>query len=372
MAIKRVRSKYYNYDFNTKNGAFGRWGETLASEHDPDLSPIGPEIADIEISTICNGIGKTLNACKPCPWCYKSNTGCGSNMSFDTFKDIFHKLPINLTQIAFGIGDIDGNPDLWKIMEYCRENDYNKVAPNITVNGMGITREVAERLAGLCGAVSVSRYHIPKVCYDAVEKLANAGLKQVNIHQLFAEETLDSCYELFDDIKNDPRLSGLKSVVLLLLKPKGDRNNMTSITDIEDFKAIFADAQAKEISIGMDSCSAPLMMRTAVDTDQREVIPSVEPCESTLFSIYINSDGKVFPCSFADGADGWEHGIDMADVSDFMKDVWFSKKLSGWRQGLLNSTQECGHCETQSLCRSCPIYDITPCRPHQRSSLKIL
>jgi len=369
MAIKKVRSKYYNYDFNTESGLLIRWGETFATEHDPIMSPIGPEIADIEISTICNGIGKNMDSRHPCPWCYKSNTGCGDNMSFETFKIIFHKLQRNLTQIAFGIGDIDGNPDLWKIMEYCRNNDYNKVIPNITVNGMGITEEVAERLARLCGAVSVSRYHIPDVCYDAVDKLVKAGLKQVNIHQLFAEETVDSCYKLFDDIKNDPRLSGLKSVVLLLLKPKGDRNKFHSVTDINKFKALFEEAQKREISIGMDSCSAPFMLKTAIDTNQREVIPSVEPCESTLFSIYINSEGDVYPCSFTEGTAGWENGISMIDASDFMKDVWFSDKLMKWRNGLVSSASKCIECEAQSVCRSCPIYDITPCKV---SDLKLL
>jgi radical SAM protein with 4Fe4S-binding SPASM domain len=364
MAIKKVRSKYYNYDFNMENGLLIRWGETMAPEDDPVMSPIGPEIADIEISTVCNGIGKTMDTRKPCSWCYKSNTGCGSNMSFDTFKSIFHKLPKNLTQIAFGIGDIDGNPDLWRIMEYCRENDYNKVAPNITVNGMGITKEVAERLAGLCGAVSVSRYHIPDVCYDAVEKLSDAGLTQINIHQLFAEETLDSCYRLFDDIQNDQRLSGLNAVVLLLLKPKGDRNKMHSVTDIEKFKALFTEAQARKISIGMDSCSAPFMLKTAIDTGQEEIIPSIEPCESTLFSIYINHEGEVYPCSFTEETPGWESGINMADVSDFFKDVWYSKKLLRWRHDLLGSTQGCAGCKAQPLCRSCPVYDgITPCKP---------
>ena len=145
MAIKRIRSKYYNHNFDTETGLSIRWGKTMANEDDPILSPIGPEIADIEISTVCNGIGKTMDARKPCPWCYKSNTGCGSNMSFDTFKSIFHKLPKNLTQIAFGIGDIDGNPDLWRIMEYCRSNSYNSVVPNITVNGMGVDTKVVAR-----------------------------------------------------------------------------------------------------------------------------------------------------------------------------------------------------------------------------------
>ena len=91
--------------------------------------------------------------------CYKSNTSQGKNMSLETFKKIFHKIPLNLTQIAFGIGDIDANPDLWKIMEYCRNNNYNQVVPNITINGKRLTDEHIGMLAELCGAVAVSRYN---------------------------------------------------------------------------------------------------------------------------------------------------------------------------------------------------------------------
>jgi hypothetical protein len=51
--LKVVKSPGYNYLFNVKNGFFARWGKTI--EDDPDFSPLGPEILDFEISTICNG-----------------------------------------------------------------------------------------------------------------------------------------------------------------------------------------------------------------------------------------------------------------------------------------------------------------------------
>ena len=41
-------------------------------------------------------------------------------MSFETFQQIFHKMPRNLTQIAFGIGDIDGNPNHCDYYSDCR------------------------------------------------------------------------------------------------------------------------------------------------------------------------------------------------------------------------------------------------------------
>jgi len=359
MKKKLVITQNYKYTFNPVTGFFARWGET--PEDDPLMSPLGPEIADIEISTVCHGIGEYTDNRKPCPWCYKSNTGCGTNMSFETFKDIFHKLPKNLTQIAFGIGDIDGNPDLMKIAEYCRNNDYNYVVPNITVNGMNIDQPWAEWLAYTMGAVAVSRYHFPDVCYDTIQKLSEAGLNQVNIHQLLSAETYKSCFQLLDDAENDPRLKGLNAIVFLMLKPKGKRNKFHSIEKQPDFQKLFEEAHRRGISIGMDSCSAPLMLKTADNMNLQKIIPSVEPCESTLFSIYINVDAEVFPCSFTEGTPGWERGIKLSDVEDFMSDVWNSDWLAQWRESLLASTTNC-ECSVGNYCRACPVYDITPCK----------
>jgi len=358
--IKIVKSERYNYLFNKTTGFFARWGET--KEDNPDMSPFGPEIADIEISTVCHGIGNYMDSRKPCPWCYKSNTGCGINMSLDTFKTVFHKLPRNLTQIAFGIGDIDGNPDLWRIMEYCRSNSYNSIVPNITVNGMGVDKEVSKRLADLCGAVAVSRYHISDVCYNAISNLSEGGLKQVNIHQLLAAETYDSCFRLLEDTQKDARLSGLNAIVFLMLKPKGDRNKYHAIDGMNKFNKLIKTAQDMGVSVGMDSCTAPLMFKFAEAFDQPGIIPSIEPCESTLFSIYINADAEVFPCSFTEGTEKWERGISMLEVNDFMKEVWFGQRLSEWRESLMASSKGCNQCTMQIHCRSCPAFDITQCK----------
>jgi len=73
----------------------------------------------------------------------------------------------------------------------------------------------------------------------------------------------------------------------------------------------------------------------------------VEPCESGLFSTYINVEGRFFPCSFSEGADDWKDGIDCTgDDFDFLKDVWFSDKVVEWRKKLLGN------------CRNCPIYEV--------------
>jgi MoaA/NifB/PqqE/SkfB family radical SAM enzyme len=94
-----------------------RWGKT--KEDDPNYSEFGPEIVDIEISEVCT---------HGCTFCYKSNIKVGRNMSLDTYKEVLKKLPKTVTQIAFGIGDIDGNPDLFPILAAHK----SRHRPNIT------------------------------------------------------------------------------------------------------------------------------------------------------------------------------------------------------------------------------------------------
>ena len=160
--LKLVRSDDYNYTFNKRTGFFSRWGKT--EEDDPTMAP-APEIADIEISTICN---------MKCKACYKTNTDCGINMSIDTLSSILDKFPKILTQVAYGIGSVKGNPDLWKILDYTRNKG---IIPNITINGHNIDSSEIDKLSELCGAIAVSNYNTDE-CYDSVNKIANASLKR--------------------------------------------------------------------------------------------------------------------------------------------------------------------------------------------------
>jgi len=323
--IKQVSTPGYNYMFNKENGAFARWGKTY--DDDPSWSPLGPELLDIEISTKCN---------RACRFCYKSNTKDGQHMSLSTFEQILKNVPSNINQIAFGVGDTNGNPDMWKIFEHCRVND---VVPNVTINGNGLSNSLAKRFASICGAVAVSHYN-SNVCYNAVSKLSNAGLFQVNIHQLVALETYDKCIKLLNDIETDPRLSGLNAVVFLSLKRTGRGTSMTQLP-FDKFSSMVNDALDRGLSIGFDSCTANKFLLAIKDRPEYPYLQSLsEPCESGLFSAYINVEGKFFPCSFTELGEG----IDTTN-QDFMK-VWLSPSLEEWRNRLL----DCG--------RSCPVYEV--------------
>lgn len=337
-SIKILTSEDYNYAFNNETGMHYRWGKTF--EDDPDYSPHGPEIADIEISTVCH---------KGCKFCYKSNTGKGQNMSLKTFKAVLDRLPDTLTQIAFGIGDISGNPDMYAIFEHCRAND---IVPNVTVNGSGITERHAARLASLCGAVAVSRYN-PNTCYNAVKRLSEAGLDQVNIHQLLSEETLDQCFAVINDAATDSRLTEhLRAVVFLALKPVGRGEKMTPMRSPERYKELVDKAAELGVGIGFDSCSAPLFLKAMEGRSNYEDLEMIaEPCESALFSVYIDVEGMMHPCSFLEK--GFP-GIDVTKCDSFLDDVWNHPRVETWRKDLL-CTASNGLVEG---CRQCPAFPI--------------
>ena len=352
--IKQIRSRDYNYNFDKNTGYFERWGKTI--NDDPSRCEFGPEIADIEITSICKG-----PAGKLCSFCYKSNNSNGHNMSIDEFKIIFDKISNGvLTQIAFGAdAQATANPDLFKMMEYAR---HNGVIPNITV--ADIDDKEADQIAKLCGAVAVSFYpHAGKdICYNSIARLAERGMDQINIHFMLDKVQAEFVDELIYDIKHDPRLISLNAVVFLSLKNKGRGINNTRLTD-EEYKVVVNKMFDSEIGFGFDSCSAAKFLKAIEDRkDTKELMELVDPCESTSFSLYINEKGYVVPCSFMEGiawkmdgfdyvhSDGWNMITNnIQNSSDFLEKVWNSKEF-------LTFGAEASRCV--SCGNGCQIYNI--------------
>ena len=163
---KALMSKHYNYVFDKNTGFFARWGFT--KEEDPDFSPFGPEILDLEIDS-----GECLGNCK---FCYKSN-GSGvpsKHMSLENFKTLLEKMPKTLTQIAYGITNIYSNPDFFDIMRHAKESG---VIPNYTTHGLDVDDNAVKLTAELCGAVAVSIVNKNKT-YDSIKKFVDATLNR--------------------------------------------------------------------------------------------------------------------------------------------------------------------------------------------------
>lgn len=288
--------------------------------------------------------------------CYKSNTKTGRTMSFDTFKKIFDNTFLDkenqkhsfLTQIAFGAdAGAKYNQDLFNMMQYSR---LNGVIPNITV--ANLDDETADKIASVCGAASISVYDNKDIAYNTIKKLTDRGMTQVNIHVMLSEETYDRVMEVFKDSKIDPRLAKLNAIVILSLKKKGRGVSYTTVAQ-DRFKAIVDYALDKEngVRLGFDSCSCWKFSEAIKDyPNYAQMMQYSEPCESTLFSQYINVEGKFYSCSFCENAESFPVGVDAVNVDDFVKDVWHHPSTVAWRKNLLEK-RKCGN-------MSCPVYDV--------------
>jgi hypothetical protein len=339
--VKIVKSKDYNYHFNKRDGRFARWGKKL--EDDPIVAP-SPELADVEIVSGGPCLGK-------CNFCYKCNNinSIKKVMTFDQFKRIFHLFPKLLNQIAFGITDIYANPDFFKIMEYTRENE---IIPNYTTHGIDLDAKAVELTAKLCGAVAVSIVNKEK-SYDAIASFTKAGMNQVNIHYMLSLETYEKAFKIIDDIKSDPRLAQINAIVFLQYKDKNPYSKFHSVLDIEKYKKLISYCEDKKINYGLDSCSSNIFIESIKDRENRvQLEQCVDSCESMRMSIYVNCDGFAFPCSFCENMLGWETGIDLFKIKDFVKEVWHHERVESWRKALI-ATMKNG-------CACCPIYNLTP------------
>ena len=337
------KSHTYNCFFNMANGFNMRFGKRL--EDDPEYCGLGPEILDLEVSVHgCVPVPGSTN----CRYCYKNNTNLPpTNMPFETFKKIVDSFPKNLSQIAFGITGLKTNPDLEKMFEYCREIG---VIPNVTTVGADMDEHMKDVLCRLCGAVAVSCYTGAKeLCYKTIKELHDYAKEKysrdlhVNMHIVLSKDNMPHLREVLKDIA-DKKVDGLKSVVLLRIKPKGRAANMDCVVTHSMYKELVEFCLANDISFGFDSCSATPVMEVLKEIGKPELCTSCESCESSKLSSYINVKGEYWSCSFAEGTDfikpinvlGYEH----------VYDWWNSDEV-----------KKCRFCKNPA-CKSCPIYDL--------------
>jgi radical SAM protein with 4Fe4S-binding SPASM domain len=114
---------------------------------------------------------------------------------------------------------------------------------------------------------------------------------------------------------------------------------------MDKYKKLIDLAFEKGVNIGFDSCGANLFARTIKDRPEAEkLMQYIEPCESGLFSAYIDVSGKYWPCSFSEGVEGIQ-SMDVLTCEKFL-DIWKHESTEAWKDRLLSN------------CRSCPIYDI--------------
>ena len=172
-----------------------------------------------------------------------------------------------------------------------------------------------------------------------------------NIHMMICQESYENTKQLFKDVNTDPRLKDLNAIVMLSLKRRGRGKSFTPLTQVQ-FNELVVIAMDNEHPFGMDSCTGPKFLKAIQGHKNYEAIKQTcEPCESGLFSTFINHKGIFFPCSFAEGFGDWKEGIDVVNCKDFLEDVWFHPKVNKWKQELINTKDE-------NDCRNCLLFEV--------------
>jgi MoaA/NifB/PqqE/SkfB family radical SAM enzyme len=260
-------------------------------------------------------------------------------MSLDTFKQIMDRMPKTLCSIAFGVlSPIEQHPQVWEIFEECRERG---VIPNVTIN-QRLTEATAEKLARYCGAVAVSvNPHNKEIAYETIHKLSNEwGMTQINIHIVLSNDSVDFIKSVVNDMNRDPRLAYMNALVMLSFKDKACTNAMTPISTLS-YREVVDYCKSSHVNFGFDSCGANVFTEVCPELAQY-----AEPCESLLFSAYIDVNAKLYACSFTEKMGMWQEGIDVLAHDTFLE-IWNSEKVQQWRDLLIGLNG-----------RSCPEYNI--------------
>lgn len=328
----------YHFLADRETGITFRWGKTF--DDDPSFAPV-PELADISISNKCS---------KGCSFCYKNSTPDGKLMSFDEFCCVLDALqdPEHGTvfQVAIGGGEPLEHPDFLRIVE---ETANRGIVLNFTTNGLLLSTEVITAIKGKIGAMAISVTNMSDL-KNINNLLADSNGIKVNVHYILSRESISEAVDVVNGEYNN-LLKDVNAVVFLTYKPAGHGIGKHLLEQgKETCEFIKAIKTPKCIcKIGFDACFVPMLIHNnAVRKDM------VDTCEGGFFSVYIDENMRVSPCSFSSGRDSYS-------LKEFgFYDIWLNK-LQSFRNRMKNDCMR--DCTARNLCRgACPYYpQITSC-----------
>lgn len=330
----------YHFVADAKTGITFRWGKTL--DDNPTFAPV-PELADISISNHCT---------KGCSFCYRDS---GANEEFMKLDDYVHVLENmnhpqygNVFQIAIGGGEPLEHPDFLEIInETCKRG----IVPNFTTNGINLTSEICKKIKGKVGAVALSVTSVDEILSDKVSMLRNEFIR-VNIHYVLSADNIKEATSIVKGDYSD-KLVGINALIFLTYKPVGrasSKNIIKAGNELDGFMKAIDNKSMKIPKIGFDACFVPMLMYY---TNIRPEL--IDSCEGGYFSVYIDHNMNVSPCSFSGDKDCYS-----LKTYDFY-DIW-QNKFGMFRQEHNNQCKN-SNCKAHYMCRGCcPYYpEITTC-----------
>jgi len=339
----RKHFKGYNFVGIPQTGFTMRWGDDL--QENPYMAP-WPELADISISNYCtNG----------CSYCYRSSNQEGKFMSLEDYKHVLqeltHKTYGSVFQVALGGGEPLLHPNFNEIIRTTGE-DYG-IIPNYTTCGKFFTPENLETSRKYCGSVAISwDPYREDLTVDELSKLGRLledNDIRANIHYVISETTLEHATQLLEG-KYDGYLELFNAVIFLTYKPTGRARREDTIRSPQKLRSFLdlVNKPATNIKIGFDACFVPILLKkTDIDNAM------VDSCECGFFSVYIDEDLNVSPCSFCNNK---KYSYSLKRSS--FKDIW-QDAFSNYRNYVDGKCKlNCSKCDKSSDCRGmCPFFD---------------
>lgn len=328
----------YHFLADAESGVTFRWGRSL--EDNPAFAPV-PELADISISNKCS---------KGCAFCYKGSTPEGKVMSLEEYCQVLDGIYSpeygTIFQVAIGGGEPLEHPNFVEIVD---ETVKRGIVLNFTTNGLLLTSNICEVIKGKVGAMAISAGDISgiKRIRSTIERAE--GIK-VNIHYILSGESIEEATAIVEGQYNH-LLKGINAVVFLTYKPAGRAKENQLLRCGEKMTSFIQAVKAPKAicKIGFDACFVPMLIHDHAVRNEM-----VDACEGGFFSVYIDENMCVSPCSFSGGRDAYS----LKDY-DFY-DIWMNK-LQSYRDRVKNGCRR--ECVAHDLCRGyCQYYpQITSC-----------
>jgi MoaA/NifB/PqqE/SkfB family radical SAM enzyme len=349
MKIRR-HIKNYNFIGDTESGVTFRWGRKL--QDNPSIAPWA-ELADISISNHCT---------KGCDYCYRNSQNNNSFMSLDEYEYILNELQHpkwgNVFQVAIGGGEPLEHPQLKDIIETTLSHN---IIPNLTTNGVHLSSEYARFLKNKIGAIAISVSDMRELDMDKISILRAESIR-TNVHYVLSSRNVSQAVEVLME-KFNSTLSGFNSIIFLTHKPHGRASTSDTLKLNDDLKQFISLIDRAKLStrIGFDACFVPHLLHfTDIDSSY------VASCECGFFSIYIDENLNVKPCSFDNSE---RYTFNLKEYS--FRDIW-ENKLQEYRVEAANRCKR--DCTKAYECRgACNYYEAITCcfSPNKETALHV-
>jgi radical SAM protein with 4Fe4S-binding SPASM domain len=292
-----------------------------------------PLDAHFAITTRCNMF---------CRGCYNTKKAdAQKDVSFDMAKAVIDKLSeLGVFSLSFGGGEPTLHPQIFEIAAYARAKS---ILPNMTTNGLSMTRTFAEKCS-VFGNVHFSIHKLRDMdhIFNATRDYRAATGNKPGINLLLTTETLPKLEEILDSAQK----SGVKRVLLLRYKETAKNSEVHGLNTDMELNRLPARLKSlkmihKQLMLLSDCSLFEILAEHGFSDINTYRKYDNNGCLGGNAYIAIDVNGMYKPCSF------WHEPF--GDILGLSFDEWINNpKLNKFRG--TRKYASCFNCEYEQLC----------------------